>query len=62
MSVMSHERLRRWYDEFPPRGAWRAAGGLIAFGLLAQRSLVGALAVIVAFAVAEIVFDAADGR
>lgn len=62
MSVMNHERLRRWYDEFPPRGAWRAAGGLIAFGLLAQRSLVGALAVIVAFAVAEIVFDAADHR
>jgi hypothetical protein len=35
-------------------------GGLIAFGLLAQQQLVGAIAVLVAFAVAEVVFDAAD--
>ena len=37
MSVLNHERLHRWYDRFPPRGAWRACGGLIAFGLLAQQ-------------------------
>lgn len=60
MSVMNHERLRRWYDEVPPRGAWRASGGLIAFGLLAQQSLMGAIAVLVAFAVAEVVVDAAN--
>ncbi|KAA1424293.1 hypothetical protein [Nocardioides antri] len=60
MSVIDHDRLGRWYDRIPPRGAWRAAGGLIAFGLLAQRSLAGAIAVLVAFAVAEVVFDAAD--
>ena len=60
MSVIDHERLSRWYDRFPPRGAWRAAGALIAFGLLAQRDLAGAIAVLVGFAVAEVVFDAAD--
>jgi hypothetical protein len=60
MSVMDHERIRRWYDSFPPRGAWRAAAGLIAFGLLAQQQLVGAIAVLAAFAVAEVVFDASD--
>lgn len=60
MSVLNHERVHRWYDRFPPRGAWRASGALIAFGLLAQRSLVGAIAVLVAFAVAEVVYDAAD--
>lgn len=60
MSVLNHHGLHRWYDRFPPRGAWRAAGALIAFGLLAQRSLGGAVAVLVAFAVAEVVYDAAD--
>ena len=60
MSVLNHERLHRWYDRFPPRGAWRALGGLMAFGLLAQQHLIGAIVVIMAFAVAEVVFDAAD--
>jgi hypothetical protein len=60
MSVLNHERLHHWSDRFPPRGAWRAMGGLVAFGLLAQQQLVGAIAVLIAFAVAEVVFDAAD--
>lgn len=60
MSVLNHERLHHWSDRFPPRGAWRALGGLVAFALLAQQQLVGAIAVLVAFAVAEVVFDAAD--
>ena len=59
MSVFTQERLHRWYDRFPPRGAWRAVGGVIAFALLAQHDLVGAIVTIVAFAVAEVVFDAA---
>jgi hypothetical protein len=59
MSVMDHYRLSRWYDRFPPRGAWRATGAMIAFGLLAAADLAGAIAVVVAFAVAEVVFDAA---
>lgn len=60
MTVMNHERLARWHDRFPPRGAWRATGALIAFALLASRDLVGAVAVMVAFAIAEVVYDAAD--
>jgi hypothetical protein len=60
MSVIEHYRLSRWHDRFPPRGAWRATGGLIAFGLLAGTNLIGAVAVVVAFAVAEVVYDAAD--
>jgi hypothetical protein len=60
MSVFTQERLHRWYVRFPPRGAWRAVGGLIAFALLVQHELVGAIVTIVAFAVAEVVFDAAD--
>ncbi|WP_183098478.1 hypothetical protein [Nocardioides pelophilus] len=60
MSVMNHHRVGRWQDRFPPRGAWRASGALIAFALLASRDLVGAVAVMVAFAVAEVVYDAAD--
>jgi hypothetical protein len=32
----------------------------LAFGLFAARDLVGAIAVLVAFAVAEVVYDAAD--
>jgi hypothetical protein len=35
-------------------------GALIAFGLLAARDLAGAVAVMIAFAVAEVVYDAAD--
>lgn len=60
MSVLNQQRLHHWSDRFPPRGAWRALGGLVVFGLLAQQQLIGAIAVVVAFAVAEIVFDAAD--
>ena len=33
MSVMNHHGVRRWHDRFPPRGAWRACGALVAFGL-----------------------------
>lgn len=61
MSVMNHHGVRRWHDRFPPRGAWRACGALVAFGLLAARDLAGAVAVLVAFAVAEVVYDAAAG-
>jgi len=62
MSVMNHHhhRLANWHDRFPPRGAWRACGALIAFALLASRDLVGAIVVLVSFAVAEVVYDAAD--
>jgi hypothetical protein len=60
MSVTQHHRAHRWHDRFPPRGAWRATGALLAFGLFAARDLVGAIAVLVAFAVAEVVYDAAD--
>ncbi|WP_183093111.1 hypothetical protein [Nocardioides stalactiti] len=66
MSVMNHHRTvpgtKTWHDRFPPRGAWRAVGGLIAFGLLAAADLAGAISVLVAFAVAEIVYDAADSE
>jgi hypothetical protein len=63
MSSTARHRLQgRWTDTFPPRGAWRALGGLIAFGLLAGRDLAAAVAVVVAFAVAEVVFDAAENR
>ncbi|UMG91608.1 hypothetical protein [Nocardioides sp. TF02-7] len=62
MSSTARHRVQRWYDAFPPRGAWRALGGLIAFGCLAARDLPATLAVIVAFAVAEVVFDAAESR
>src|SRR5436190_1263585 len=40
MSVLNYERLHHWSDRFPPRGAWRAMGGLIAFGVLALPQLV----------------------
>jgi hypothetical protein len=60
MSVIEHYRVSRWHDRFPPRGAWRASGGLIAFGLLSARSLTGAIAVLIAFAVAEVVYGSAD--
>ena len=60
MSVLNQQRLHHWSDRFPPRGAWRALGGLVAFGLLAQQQLIGAIAVVVAFVVAEVVYDAAD--
>ncbi|RHW27616.1 hypothetical protein D0Z08_08020 [Nocardioides immobilis] len=55
-----HHQPSRWHDRFPPRGAWRVCGAFIAFALLAERSLAGAVAVLVAFAVAEVVYDAAD--
>jgi hypothetical protein len=58
----ARHRVQKWYDAFPPRGAWRAIGGLVAFGFLAARDLPAAIAVVVAFAVAEVVFDAAENR
>lgn len=60
MSVIEHYRVSRWHDRFPPRGAWRALGGLVAFCLLSSRSLTGAIAALVAFAVAEVIYDAAE--
>ncbi|KAA1418909.1 hypothetical protein F0U44_10555 [Nocardioides humilatus] len=60
MSVIEHYRVSRWHDRFPPRGAWRALGGLIAFVLLSTRDLTGAVAVLVAFAAAEVIYDVAE--
>lgn len=47
------------HSDLPPRWAWRSAGAAIAGGLLLAGEPVGALGAVVAFATAEVVFDAA---
>ncbi|NYI46318.1 hypothetical protein BJ993_003398 [Nocardioides aromaticivorans] len=48
-------------EGFPlPRWAWRSVGAATALGLLLASEVVGALGAVVAFAVAEVIFDAAD--
>jgi len=49
------------YHGFPlPRLAWRSVAAATAIGLLVAGEVVGALAAIVAFTSAEVVFDAAE--
>ncbi|TWH03152.1 hypothetical protein L615_001200000210 [Nocardioides sp. J9] len=43
-----------------PRWTWRGVGAATALGLLLTGEAVGALSAVVAFAAAEVVFDAAD--
>lgn len=53
--------LTGFVDEFP-RWAWRGLGATTAIVLLTAGEVVGALGAVVAFATAEVVFDAAAGE
>ncbi|GAA1502705.1 hypothetical protein [Nocardioides humi] len=56
------DRGRRSSRFAVPRWAWRAGGAAIAVVLLADGDVVGALGAVLAFAVAEVIFDAAEAE
>jgi hypothetical protein len=63
---MSHtaprHRVHRWSERFPPRGAWHALAGTTAAVLLVNNDLVGAIASLAGFGVAEVAVDVAQRR